>query len=249
MKDFASFLISEDWREDSKARQIATNALITVLSTLKDNEDSEGTNNALFIPRKIDGGVITSGVNLGLRGDAEKLLFVFGLKSLSDSGSLGFYNGQPMIVINCLRKPFDTKHLYQLIPHDIFVHEYIHYLDWVASHGKLQGQADTQAANKNWTELEAYVNNAAEFNGHYQQAIFKLQKKLFEMSASEVQILIRKGVKNFIDVVKTSYFPDYFIENLNSQFSKLLDDKLTNLFNGFIPEALAAIQSDERVAI
>lgn len=107
---------------------------------------------------------------------------------------------------------------------DTFIHEYIHYLDFLRSKGKYS--PDT--ADMLVQSYEKYVSNPGEYNAYFQQAGFAILAALEKMSKEERADLLssyEKFKKKFINI--SAKEP---LSNMDEKYSKKLDKRIYRLY-------------------
>lgn len=236
------YSLLEDEADDRKYRSIALRAYETVKNALREYEESGSLDNIFF--KRPDGALITQAVQLKLDEPGLYIMFNQG----NGDGGLGFAKDVPVIVFSILLGKWDTSHIHTRLDRDLFVHEYIHFLDWKRIGHRITGSADMAkgAISGGLEDYQNYINSPGEFNAYYQEGasvIYSMVKNP-RYTLPTLDILIGgTSFENFLKTVKKKHFSKWFIDHLNPSYMRKLDKRLYRFWMETIKPIL-----DERMA-
>lgn len=155
------------------------------------------------------------------------LVFLHFIKKVGDEKAYFSHNkGEPQIVLY----PFDDSKKNKIKNvKDLFVHEFIHYLDWLRG----KGYKPKGGTAKNGMNSPDYFNHAWEFNAYFQQGAASLEqwfKKYHERvpKAFENFNYFMKYITN--DNGELYFFYEKYIANLDGKYKKKFQQRLYQLW-------------------
>lgn len=109
----------------------------------------------------------------GIKKQYHNVLLILGSSKKKPSGGIGdikIKNYRHVIVNNVLISDYNLKHADTRFRKDVFIHEFIHYLDTFRDKGKKTGSADKFRSGGD----SEYYNDESEFNAFYQEGLASL---------------------------------------------------------------------------
>jgi hypothetical protein len=201
---------------DKAFRKEAENYFNEVIQFFKNNEShlhtafQQGSNGALTI-------LIGRWVNDShLDMDHSRLGLIFFPKDKIRGGGFGFAKSIPVLVFYMLDEPYDTTDLVKKLKNkrDVFIHEFIHYLDWKRSQHRKE--------EASFEDDEKYFNSPGEFNAYYQEAISEFEVTL---SGAEKQMLDKSLLKTKIVGLRYQDFEENVLAFFHPDFRKIVKGK------------------------
>jgi hypothetical protein len=148
----------------------------------------------------------------------------FGGGKFNGDGGFGIYKKYRVIVINNLSQDrIPTK---GLLKH-VFIHEFIHYLDYNRSNGYVKKLTDK-------TTVEQYYNTPMEVNAYYQEyATYVVNLLDNELVLKDFKQRY-KTFDSFYNWMITDVIDSDFVNNLNDKNIKKIKKRIYNIYSKFI---------------
>lgn len=156
--------------------------------------------------------------------DDDPFLLILEPISHGKDGGFGFYkNKHPVVVLYHLPKTKDFL-MAMKTAKTTFIHEYIHYLDWVRMGRKMN--VFQQSGRSSVGPVE-YYNNSIEYNAYYQETLQKIDERLRE--DPEMSRFFLQSFDSFF-----SFFVGrantHYLDNLNNKNRRKLMKRLYDYF-------------------
>ena len=222
------FSLHEKEATDAIYRSKAVSAFEIVHRKLQTLTSDELIEEIFFV--RSDGGIITTAENLGLLND-DGLLILFSPPS-NISGGFGFLQGHPLLMFNFLIAANDFRHLDTRFSgiRKTFVHEYIHYLDWKRTAGRITGVAKRYEGKP--IPVAAYINNPTEFNAYYQEGVDMITSYMKDwVPVKNIPALFGTSFESFLKIAKEKYFAEHFISYMDSSYEKKFIKRIYDFYN------------------
>lgn len=135
-------------------------------------------------------------------------------------------DGRYIIICGNLIEPNSDKYIDTRLNKDLFVHEFIHYLD-KKRYGKSKKNTKTIDLS-----IEDYYNTPEEFNAYYQEGAYGL-RNFFKKNGHVPDDIKKEKIKDFetFKNVALRFFDEHFIKGLNKKFKKKFNKRLAGLYN------------------
>ena len=243
----------EDEDSDQFARLAAREAADTIVEWLEKYGEA-----AYKKLQKTTSGYKISASSLGL--PYKNLTIYFGQGE--DAASYGNIAGDPdkkVILMKIIRTASDIKNLDIRFKKNknIFVHEFIHYLD----DQKISYSNTGVSQDYDWDsqdDWKRYINSPEEYNAYYQQAIAKLEDRLDEFESKMEgdaferlrKFLLNMNTQEFVEWFKSknaNFFHNEIVDYFNEKYGRKLDKRLARFFKENILPRLTEITEASRI--
>lgn len=235
-------VLKEDFDSDKIFRNEADKAYNELISFIKLTKDSgKDLKDVLAFTGKTQ-----YALNFGdINSKYKNLYILFSVKVGGYLGGLGFLNGIPIIILPVMIDTHNFDYLETRINKQVFIHEFIHYLDWKRSKVIHNTANKIKRVSDDIIDLSDYVNSPAEYNAHYQEMLSSLDNTLknlenyIKMGAAKNTIIDKFVGTNFSEFknIAMNILPDYFRDNIN----KTYETKLTKRLYGYWKEEVVPV--------
>ncbi len=213
LRDNIIRLIEASYQTDKEFRDIATSAFDKVVDAIKNKRYQTLTDGSFLL----DGSEIGENLSILLVPTSKESSL-----GANYSGGLGTYKGKPILVLTNVGSDVNTMH--NKIKKDIFVHEFIHYLD--------KNRHKDKSYKPNINSVEEYYNNPSEFNAFYQDGIRFIDDMLRNPAISGKFKEKFSDFQSFYDWINNgTYFDREFLKNMNEETKKKFQKRLYTVWN------------------
>jgi len=226
---FKNYYIQEGARQDKFFRTVAIRAYNKVKKYLKKIEDLEV--DLIKVPQ-IEGFQFHM---KNIDNTYKDLIFLIAPKKYD---IWGFHQNidprfpnTPGIYMSFLKDSYDMTHAYTRLNKTYFVHEFIHYLDYLRRKDDMGEQQSAKSVDKG--NFKKYYNNPAELNSYYQEAISQID---FLLKSNKLNIKAKEKVfSNFNTFRKFALtcFDGNFLKYVTNTNKKKIEKRLFKYYQEF----------------
>lgn len=141
-------------------------------------------------------------------------------------------DGRHIMICGNLIEPNNDKYIDTRLNKNLFIHEFIHYLD-----EKRYGKNKKKTKTIDLETFEDYYNTPEEFNAYYQEGAYAL-RNFFKKDGFVPDEIKQEKIKNFYSFKKLAlkFFDEHFVKELNKKFKKKLNKRLAGMYHRIIKE-------------